>query len=172
MNPLFEGVQANDSKDLVNFIIMTLHEELNVGKKLETNEDPSQTDEQAIYQFFMKNYYHEYQSIISNLFYGINGTVYECSICHTKKYNFQVGFFHIFPLEEVRKFKINQLYQQYQQDLQYQMMNNMINFYQMQALLNTYNVQLQNINSVNIIDCFNFNQKQELMTGENQMYCN
>ena len=29
MNPLFEGIAATDSKDLVNFIIMTLHKELN-----------------------------------------------------------------------------------------------------------------------------------------------
>ena len=36
MNPLFQGVQANDAKDLVNFIIMTLHEELNMGQKLNT----------------------------------------------------------------------------------------------------------------------------------------
>ena len=28
-NPLFKGVAANDAKDLVNFFIMTLHEELN-----------------------------------------------------------------------------------------------------------------------------------------------
>ena len=34
MNHLFEGVQANDSKDLVNFIIMALHNELN---KVNTN---------------------------------------------------------------------------------------------------------------------------------------
>ena len=32
MNPLFEGVAANDAKDLFNFIIMTLHEELNKAK--------------------------------------------------------------------------------------------------------------------------------------------
>ena len=29
MNPLFEGIAANDAKDLVNFLIMTLHNELN-----------------------------------------------------------------------------------------------------------------------------------------------
>ena len=29
MNNLFEGVAANYAKDLVNFIILTLHEELN-----------------------------------------------------------------------------------------------------------------------------------------------
>ena len=29
MNPFFEGIAVNDAKDLFNFIIMTLHEELN-----------------------------------------------------------------------------------------------------------------------------------------------
>ena len=29
MNPLFNGIAANDAKDLVNFIIMQLHDELN-----------------------------------------------------------------------------------------------------------------------------------------------
>jgi ubiquitin C-terminal hydrolase len=29
MNPLFSGIGANDAKDLVNFIIMQLHDELN-----------------------------------------------------------------------------------------------------------------------------------------------
>ena len=33
MESLFQGAQANDSKDLVNFIIMTLHEELNKSPK-------------------------------------------------------------------------------------------------------------------------------------------
>ena len=36
MNPLFEGVQANDAKDLVNYLIMTLHEELNRAPKKRT----------------------------------------------------------------------------------------------------------------------------------------
>ena len=37
MNPLFEGVQANDAKDLANFIIETLHEELNKVVRLDFN---------------------------------------------------------------------------------------------------------------------------------------
>ena len=32
LNPLFEGIAANDAKDLVNFIIMKLHLELNIKK--------------------------------------------------------------------------------------------------------------------------------------------
>ena len=172
MNPLFAGVQANDSKDLVNFIIMTLHEELNIGTKLVNNEDPPQTNEMAIYNSFMQNYQSEYQSIISKLFYGINGTVYQCSKCQTKKYNFQVGFFYIFPLEEVRKFKISNLYEQYKQQLQIAAMNNYMIMCQIPVLLQARNIELQNMNSVNIFDCFDFNQKKEFMTGENSMYCN
>ena len=36
MNPLFKSYQANDGEDLINFIIMTLHEELNKSK-VDTN---------------------------------------------------------------------------------------------------------------------------------------
>ena len=37
MNPLFKGIQANDAKDLANFIIETLHEELNKVVRLDFN---------------------------------------------------------------------------------------------------------------------------------------
>jgi len=36
MNPLFQGVAANDSKDLINFLIETLHSELNEPKNKNT----------------------------------------------------------------------------------------------------------------------------------------
>ena len=39
MNPLFAGIQANDSKDLVLFILETMHNELNEPKNMnEINE--------------------------------------------------------------------------------------------------------------------------------------
>ena len=37
---------------------------------------------------------------------------------------------------------------------------------------NYYNYQMNQDNSVTIYDCFSYNQKQELFTGENQNYCN
>ena len=37
MNDLFKDVAANDSKDLINFISMTLHEELNETPKASIN---------------------------------------------------------------------------------------------------------------------------------------
>jgi len=172
MNPLFQGVQANDSKDLVNFIIMQLHEELNMGSKYDNNQDANQTDELAVYNNFRNGYYNENKSIICELFYGINGTLYECSSCRTRKYNFQIGFFYIFPLEEVRKFKIQQNQQIFENNLQNQFANNMLNWNNIQFMQQTFNIQNQNINSVNIIDCFNYNQRQEFMQGENAMFCN
>ena len=51
------------------------------------------------------------------------------------------------------------------------------NFMNMNPMLyqqNLYNFQLnlQKNNSVNLDDCFEFNQKNDLFTGENAMYCN
>ena len=40
-----------------------------------------------------------------------------------------------------------------------------------QYLLN-FQLNIQNINSVNIYECFEYNQKIENFTGENSMYCN
>ena len=37
MNPLFKGIAANDAKDLVNFLLMTLHEELNMAPQNQTD---------------------------------------------------------------------------------------------------------------------------------------
>ena len=34
------------------------------------------------------------------------------------------------------------------------------------------NLNIQNNNIVNIYDCFNYDSKQNIMTGENSMYCN
>ena len=42
MEPLFAGAQANDAKDLVNFIIMTLHNKLNEMKNENDNNQNSQ----------------------------------------------------------------------------------------------------------------------------------
>jgi ubiquitin C-terminal hydrolase len=58
----------------------------------------------------MKDFTSKNQSIISDLFYAMNCSITECTNCPAKLYNYQIYFFIIFPLEEVRKFKLsNQL---------------------------------------------------------------
>ena len=172
MNELFKGAQANDSKDLVNFIVMQLHEELNKGEKLDNNQDIMQNDEMSIYNNFCQSCFQENNSIISNLFYGVNGTMYECQRCKTRKYNFQVSFFYIFPLEEVRQYKIRQNEQQLQLRIQNLMANNMIDYITAQNMLACNNIENQNISSVTLYDCFIYNQKIDYMVGENAMFCN
>ena len=110
LNPLFEGIAANDAKDLVNFIIMTLHQELNKSKKKNSNNNNiflDQRNQQIMFNNFAQHFASENQSIISDLFYGINCNLTFCCNCNTNIYNYQIYFFLVFPLEEVRKFKNN-----------------------------------------------------------------
>ena len=154
MNPLFKGVDANDSKDLVNFIVMTLHLELNKIKNQDDNYiEIDQTKKEEVFKSFMQDFKKNNKSIISDLFYATNCNITECFSCHTKIYNYQTYFFITFPLEEVRKFKF-QYIQQFNQQF------------------NQFNQFNQNINEVNIYDCFDYERKTNIMNGENSMYCN
>ena len=158
MNSLFEGIAANDSKDLVNFIIMTLHEELNKAKKIDSidNSIPiiDQRNKNQVFQNFIDDFKKRNQSIISDLFYAINCNITKCGNCQIEIYNYQIYFFLIFPLEEVRKFK-NEFNNGFNQFNYFNYQNNFINS-----------------NEVNIIDCFEYNKKINYMTGQNAMYCN
>ena len=153
MNPLFEGVAANDAKDLVNFIIMTLHLELNKVKKQgiinNNSEIIDQTSKNSIFKSFIKNFMMNNQSIISDLFYSMNCNITKCGNCHTQLYNYQIYFFIIFPLEEVRKFNSS---------------NNFSRF--------NFNNMNMNLNEVNLYDCFNYDCKTNIMDGQNLIYCN
>ena len=164
MNPLFEGIAPNDSKDLVNFIIMTLHEELNKVKPeniiIDDNLILDQTNKEMVLQNFMKEFTSKNQSIISDLFYAMNCTITECTNCHVKLYNYQIYFFIIFPLEEIRKFKYNNLFN---------FNNNMLFNNNNNILFNNF---MPNNKTVNIYDCFDYDKKINLMSGSNAMYCN
>ena len=144
MNHLFEGVQANDSKDLVNFIIMALHSELNkvnTNNKINLNINLDQRNEDLVFNHFMMDFMEINQSIISDLFYGVTYSITQFQNCLRPSYNYQTFFFLLFSLEEVRKFKLQ------------------------------YNPP--NVNDlVKIYDCFLYNQKVDYMMGENSMYCN
>ena len=84
MNPLFKGIAANDAKDLVNFIIITLHGELNKCKKaneLKNNNNIiiDQRNKQGMFKIFVESFVENNKSIISDLFYAMNCTITECA---------------------------------------------------------------------------------------------
>ena len=152
MNPLFEGIAANDAKDLVNFLLMTLHDELNRAPKEQENINQAnsfqdQSNQSIMLKNFVDNYKKKFMSIISDLFYALNCNVTQCNFCQIKLYNYQIYFFLIFPLEEVRKYKV---------------MNNNNGF-----MINNF---VNNI--VDIYDCFDYEKRVTYMTGDNAMYCN
>jgi len=164
MNPLFQGVAANDSKDLVNFIIMTLHEELNnpISYDVPNSIFLDQRDWSLMFNAFINQFTNQNRSKISDLFYGVNCSITQCCNCRTQLYNYQTYFFLVFPLEEVRKYNIS-------------MYNNLNPYYNNQYYNYYYNQQmLNNINNntVTIYDCFNYDRKINTMSDSNQMYCN
>ena len=109
MNPLFEGIQANDSKDLILFLLETMHTELNQKKyNIKTNINQTQIsiyDFNTAFNIFSTNYINNYNSIISNIFYGAECHTTKCFSCNAITYNIQCFNILIFPLEKVRLFK-------------------------------------------------------------------
>ena len=140
---------ANDSKDLINFIVMTLHEELNIKNDIIniSNQILDQTSKEMMFQEFANDFKQRYNSLASQLFYGMNYNSTQCTQCRFILYNYQVYFFLVFPLEEVRKF-INQNNNLNNQFNQFNFNNNQIN--QMNLINNCQN------NVVDIYQCFEF----------------
>ena len=148
-NPLFKGIQANDSKDLITFLLERLHSELNQPDKSPINElAENQFDEMHTLNLFYQDYQRNYKSMISNLFYGVIEIKNQCTGCNYIKFNFQVFNFLEFPLEQVNNFCFQNG--------------------KRLALVNSDGTNPD----INLYECFDYYQKVELMSGDNQMYCN
>ena len=154
-NPLFEGIAANDSKDLINFLLERLHSELNNVRESEsnvkmnnfTNNQMDQLNEDKMLKNFIEELHIKFNSIISDLFYGVMETRSQCQKCKNIKYNFQIYSFVEFPLEQVNNY----------------------------CFINGRRKNFSNNNKnpdVDLYECFEYHSKLDLMTGENQMYCN
>ena len=155
MNPLFKLGEAGDSKDFIIFILEQLHNELkkSFNDKKNTPDPLDQYNKDNTLQNFLYEFKGEC-SIISDVFFGIYETTNVCLNCK-KNYNsknlnnpicYNYGIFNclIFPLEEVKNMKLK----------------NNANQINNQIMENSNNV-------VNMNDCFDFYQKNELFTGDN-----
>ena len=160
MNSLFKQGQAGDSKDFIIYILEQLHKELKkpINQNINISNEPlNQYDKRNAFNHFYNDFKDEC-SIISDVFFGITETTNECINCKNNYnfhglqnpicYNYQIFNCLIFPLEEVKKMKNNNL-----------MQNN--NF-----------VQMSPNNRVTLHECFTYNQKTDYFTGQNQNYCN
>ena len=154
-NPLFAGIAANDSKDLINFLLERFHSELNIKKGNNNLEainynQIDQTNEKIILNLFIEEFKNNYNSVISNLFYGLMETKSQCQGCNIIKFNFQVYSFIEFPLEKINEYCFRTGKRTY------------------------YNMNMNNNKNpdVDIYECFEYYHNIDLMTGDNKMYCN
>ena len=150
MNPMFAGIAANDSKDLINFLIETFHSELNEvdEKNLNNNmiSSAEQLDENKMLNLFLNDMKARYNSPISTLFYGVLETKSQCTNCKRIKYNFQIYSFLEFPLEQVNMYCFR---------------NN-----------RRPNYNGQGNPDIDLYECFDHYQALLTMNGDNQIYCN
>jgi ubiquitin C-terminal hydrolase len=160
IDPLFKNFEANDAKDFVNFMVMRMHEELNGAdnsllKQANLVEPPmpiNPYNQQQVLQSYLYEFQINFNSFISNCFYGTTQGEFECQNCKMRlyqsgqnmpliKYNYQTFFFLNFPLDEVRKFILS---------------NQMLYTKYMNSRVNPNDV-------VDLIDCFYYHQKDELL---------
>ena len=104
MNPLFKGIVANDSKDLILFILETMHNELNSCTQGAYINKTNNLDFFSVFKEYEKYYKQNNKSIVSNEFYGFYSSMMKCCSCNTVTHNVQTMNILFFPLENVRKF--------------------------------------------------------------------
>ena len=108
-NPQFKKFEANDSKDLILYLLQTMHEELNyygnINKRLKYI--PNQYNIYETYNHFITNYNTNNFSKISLLFYGTYQNTTTCLVCHKKLYNFQKFEFISFGMYYYHKHRFN-----------------------------------------------------------------
>ena len=108
LNPLFQGVQANDSKDLIIFLLEIMNNELAKihNKKYNINENEDElyqeiniSDENMVLKHFLKDFKKKYSTAIGNYLIGFNKSVFICHNCNGKTINFNIFNLIIFGLE-------------------------------------------------------------------------
>ena len=152
LNPLFKKGQAGDSKDFIIFILEQLHKELKspLNGINQIDIPLNQYDRVNAFNYFFNDFKKEC-SIISDSFFGFNETTNECLNCK--------NIYNMNGLSNPICYN-------------YGIFNCII--FPLEEVKNLKNINIQNNlnNTVTIYDCFYYNQKSEMFTGENRNYCN
>jgi ubiquitin C-terminal hydrolase len=176
-NPLFSGIQANDSKDLILYFFETIDRELTLLNYFCQNTKYINRIRE------MKNYQNKelmniiysfdncHKSIISDLFYGFTYNKMTCKRCKEDLVNYQIFNLLFFPIEAVYNFCKEKNPQRNANTYNSRPTTNNIygNFY------NGYSGYSHGTNSnkkVNIYDCFDYEKTDVTFTGDNKIYCN
>ena len=108
---LFIGNEAQDAKDLLIFLIETMNTELNGGISPIYNDivrlGIDTKDQFKIKQTFLNDFNSKNSSPFSKWLYGFSLTTSQCHTCHIKRYSYECFNLLIFPLLEVKNYKLN-----------------------------------------------------------------
>jgi len=122
MNPLFEGVQANDSKDLIIFLLEVLNSELcklhnkiynitNKNNEISKLRFIDTTNEDSVLNEFLNEYKYTHCSKIGDNLCGFQKNVFCCKNCGGISNNFNLFNLIIFSLEATANlFNLNNNY--------------------------------------------------------------
>jgi len=136
----------------------------------DVNQNPDQYNRDVMLNHFINEFQKSSKSIISKFFFTIAETTQKCQNCFRMNvpnyigYNYSIQNVFIFPLKEIRKFRDNNIYQM---NINNQMMM-MLNMGMMipnagMMIPNMVSDSNYNTNKVIIYDCFDFNQKNDLL---------
>ena len=104
MDNLFQGIEANDSKDLILFIYENIHKEINtmIFNNNQYNLYSCNNDFELFN--FRNSYYPSNNSIIADTFYFEQQNCLKCTLCNYIKRSYSIMNILIFPLEKVRQY--------------------------------------------------------------------
>jgi len=184
-NPLFKGIKANDSKDLIMYLFQEMDKELtlrnNNSEKMEMfiGNDESDTEKENFKKF--------HNSIFSDLFYGFQKSDMICYDCRNCNSTYNVFNNLILPIEKT----YNSLNDENKKKNRNNNVVNMFNIPTCQtfnrrpvisASVNYnygYNNNYNNFNNtpdlprkLKVYDCLKEMLKDEILSGDNQIYCN
>ena len=109
--------ENNRIKDILLFILDTLHNEFNNNNESQNNNNSDikidDTDESESYKHFIDIYYKYNNSIIQDLFFGEEEIIKRCSICKKSKYNFYLLKMLNFDIHSFKEVYIDELIKNY-----------------------------------------------------------
>ena len=110
INQLNEGIIANlNFKDLIDFILINLYNELNEKKNINNEFSSEDYNEEEAYKSFKEIFNSQNDSIISKLFFSEIETISKCNKCKMPKFTYDICKYLYFDIKNQNKVNLNYL---------------------------------------------------------------
>ena len=138
-NSFFNNIQLNNGKDLLKYLFGNIHSELNIINNDEFNiqyrHSFDHLNKKNTFQIFYNYFLDNYNSIISDLFFGIKEIKFKCMLCGGINFKYEIFSFLEFHLKDI------------------------ISDFGIEP-----NTALNNISKIDLYECFIYNNKKKSLT--------